>query len=403
VTVNSVVIVGASLAGVRTADALRSRGFSGPLTIVGDEHDLPYDRPPLSKQFLAGNFDDERLLLRATDSYAADRLELALGATALSAHITQRTVEVGLASGATVRADALVIATGARLRPPPFPVTHAKVHELRTRVDAVRLRPELQPGVRVVVIGAGFIGAEVASTAKALGAIVTIVEAASAPLVRQLGEEMGIEVAGLHKSNGVELVLGASVTSVESDAVVLGDGTRIIADVVVIGIGVIPNLEWLAGSGIDVADGVRCDETLRARTTSGSVFDNVVAVGDIARFPNRLFDEEMRIEHWTNAVESATHVAGSLFGEREGFAPIPYFWSDQYDKKIQFLGRSTNFDEVAIVNGSVAEGSWLALYRRNDRIVGALGVSKIRAVMAMRRLIGEAASWETAIAAARAK
>jgi NADPH-dependent 2,4-dienoyl-CoA reductase/sulfur reductase-like enzyme len=400
---DSVVIVGASLSGVRTADALRSNGFAGDITIIGAESEFPYDRPPLSKQYLSGQSDHERILLRSPESYVHDRIDLLRGRVAVSVNVETDKAVVSLSDGSQVSADALVIATGTRPRKLDIQITHTHTYDLRTRADADSLRTFLVDGARVVIVGAGFIGGEVASTAHALGCTVTIVEAAPVPLSRQLGDVMGAACAGLHEKNGVALRTAVTVTRIDHDGVHLPDGTVLPADVVVTGVGVTPNVEWLQNSGIAIGvpgptDGVHCDETLRVHTEStttepGRVLDNVVAVGDIARFPHALFDEEMRIEHWTNAVETATHAAATLLGAREPFAPVPYFWSDQYGRKIQFLGRATNADEVVVVEGSIAEGSWLALYRRGDRFVGALGVSKIRALMQIRPYLARGATW----------
>jgi NADPH-dependent 2,4-dienoyl-CoA reductase/sulfur reductase-like enzyme len=395
---NSVLIVGASLAGVRTADALRAANFDGEITIVGAEAELPYDRPPLSKQFLAGQIEEPRLLLRSADSYVHDRISLRLGLRATGVEARSDRVLVSLDDGSMVSADALVIATGTRPRVLDVPRSHPYTYDLRTRQDSVAIRERLVPGARVTIIGAGFIGAEVASTAKTLGCDVTVLEAAPAPLARALGEQMGNACAGFHTANGVSLRTGVNITAIHSDSVHLADGSIVPADVVVTGIGVAPNVEWLQGSGIAIDDGVLCDSSLRVRSAdSGEVFPNIVAVGDIARFPNALFGEDMRVEHWTNAVETATHAAATLMGSTEAFAPVPYFWSDQYGKKIQFLGRASNFDEVVVVEGSVEEGSWLALYRRGDRFVGALGVSKIRSLMKLRPLLAQATSWDEVV------
>ena len=249
-----------------------------------------------------------------------------------------------------------------------------------------------------MVIGAGFIGAEVASTAHGLGCDVTIVEALPVPLERQLGREMGAACAALHERNGVEVRTGVGVASLERSSVVLDDGSEIAADVIVVGIGVTPNTQWLDGSGISLDNGVMCDEMCRVRTVEGAGLDHVVSCGDVARWPNELFEETMRIEHWTNAVEMSTHAAATLLGARVPFSPVPYFWSDQYGVKIQFFGRSTDFDEVRVVEGSPADGAGLALYRRADRLIGVLGLQRMRAVIGLRTLLAERASWDDALA-----
>jgi NADPH-dependent 2,4-dienoyl-CoA reductase/sulfur reductase-like enzyme len=310
---NSVIIVGASLAGVRTAEALRGAHFGGDITLIGDEEEWPYDRPPLSKQFLANESDEQRLLLRTTESYEQDRITLVLGRRATGLEVAPDRVNVSLDDGSSVSAGALVVATGTRPRILDVPQTHPYTYDLRTHRDSVAIRKRLVPGARVAIIGAGFIGAEVASTAKTLGCDVTVLEAAPTPLARALGERMGRACAGLHQANGVSLRTSTVITAIHEDGVHLGDGSVVPADVVVTGIGVTPNVEWLQGSGLSIADGVLCDSSLRVhRTESSEVFTNVVAAGDVARFPNALFGEEMRVEHWTNAVETRFPTSGAI-------------------------------------------------------------------------------------------
>ncbi len=404
-----VVIVGASLAGVRTAESLRDGGFADRITMIGDEVDAPYDRPPLSKQLLGGTWEPDRIALADVAALTDRRgVELRLGVRAVQldlAERTIRTVEEGSRPAALAFTD-LVIATGARVRTLPGTSHLAHVHVVRTLADSLRLRAQLIEGRRVVVIGAGFIGAEVAATASNRGCVVTILEALDVPLSRQLGDQMGAACAALHERNGVALRTGVRIDHIDDSAVVLATGERVGADVVVVGIGVQPNVEWLDGSGIALEDGVRCDDRLRVLGTNGGTIGNVVAVGDVARWPNALFGaaqdpsepELMRIEHWTNAAESAAHAAGTLLGVDAAFAPVPYFWSDQYAHKIQFLGRTTAFDEVRVVDGSVDDGAWLALYRRSDRLIGALGVTRMRLLMGYRRLLADRATWTDALA-----
>ena len=303
--------------------------------------------------------------------------------------------------------DQLVVATGARVRTLPGQTSRTDLHVVRTLDDCLRLRAELQPGRRVVVVGAGFIGAEVAATAKGRDCDVTVLEAMPTPLARQLGTEMGAACAALHARNGVTLRTGVSIASIDADKTVhLGDGSSVGADVVVVGVGVQPNTEWLADSGVLLDDGVRCDDRCRVLSADDHrPLEQIFAVGDVARFPNALFPsaddvmqpELMRIEHWTNAAEMASHAAGTAVGDDLVFAPVPYFWSDQYAHKIQFLGRTTAFDEVRVVEGDPGDGAWLALYRRGDRLIGALGVSKMRLLIRYRTLLAERATWADAL------
>jgi NADPH-dependent 2,4-dienoyl-CoA reductase/sulfur reductase-like enzyme len=390
-----VVIVGASLAGVRTAEALRAAGYQGSLMIVGGEAHLPYDRPPLSKGFLEGKRTEEQLTLSPSNpSFSHLDAELRLGAPIVSSSFATGALQD--AHGSTIEFDGLVIATGARLR--RLDAAPPGAFGLRTLDDAQRLQSALKPGQRVVIIGAGFIGAEVASTAATLGCTVTVIEAMHIPLSRQLGDAMGQAVSQLHESNGVTLHAGAQVASMQAGRVDLADGTALDADVIVVGVGVIPNVEWLANDQLDLQNGVLCDEALRV-LQDGQPLPNVVAVGDVARWTNNRYAYEgpVRVEHWTNAVESAQHAAATLLGDPQPFTPVPYFWSDQYGKKIQFLGRSSGFDEVRVVAGSPADGKWLALYRRGDQLVAALGVSQIKALMTYRQPLIDGCTWGHAL------
>ncbi len=397
-----IVIVGASLAGLRTVEALRECGFEGSITLVGDEEGVPYDRPPLSKQYLRGEWGDERIQLRPADELI-NRLRIELLTPKRAVHVDPLRRELRFDDGQTLNFERLVVATGARARTLPAAIAHRSAHVVRTKSDSSRLRGVLTPGQRVVVVGAGFIGAEVAASAKALGCTVTIVEAAPVPLERQLGALMGAACGALHERNGVVLICGATVERFESDAVVLSDGSVLSADHVVVGVGAQPNTEWLTTSGLQIADGLMVDAYCRALTTDGLALDHVVGVGDIARFPNgryRSIDAtgplSMRIEHWTNAAEMALVAAMTLTGDRQAYEPVPYFWSDQYSHKIQFFGRADGFDEVAVVDGNPADGSWLALYRRGEQLVAALGVSKVRALIPYRMLLMKNATWDEA-------
>ena len=391
----ALVVVGASLAGVRCVEALRREGATGPITLIGEETDRPYDRPPLSKQFLAGTVGPERLWLQRAES-AMDDLGVSVrpGVSATGLDLDAGMVHT---TAGEVPFDGLVVATGTSVRRLPHPAD-APVFYLRTLADSVRLQEHLVPGAKVVVIGAGFIGAEVASTAHGLDCDVTIVEALPVPLERPLGPEMGAACAALHARNGVHVRTGVGVASLQRRSVVLDDGSVIASDAIVVGIGVTPNTQWLDGSGIFLDNGVMCDEMCRVRTVDGASLDHVVSCGDVARWPNELFEETMRIEHWTNAVEMSTHAAATLLGARVPFSPVPYFWSDQYGVKIQFFGRSTDFDEVRVVEGSPTAGAGLALYRRGDRLIGVLGLQRMRAVIGLRTLLAERASWDEALA-----
>lgn len=377
-----VVVVGASLAGVRTGEALRREGFTGSLTIVGEETHQPYDRPPLSKQVLAGTRPPDDALLRIGDDIAGD-LRLGVRATALD--LDDRCVT--LDTGERLAFDAVVVATGATPRRLSGTPDLTGVHTLRTLDDCVVLSAELATASRVAVIGAGFIGSEVASTCRERGLDVTVIEAMPTPLSRVLGERMGTVFGELHRANGTDLRLGVGVAGLEGDGHVervrLADGTAVDADVVVVGIGVAPVTDWLEGSGLELRDGVVCDARLRAA-------EGVYAVGDVARWPHALFEEEMRIEHWTNAVEMGDFVGQQIArGTPSGaYAPVPYFWSDQYGKKIQFVGIAGD-DEPVVVEGATDDFKFVATYSRAGRLVGALSIGMPRQIMNYRRLIAD--------------
>ena len=392
----AVTIVGASLAGLNAAEALRRDGFDGPVTLIGAESRLPYDRPPLSKQVLAGDWEPERAALTDSEELASDEIEARLGLRATALDLDAR--ELTLHTGETAAFDGLVIATGARCRTMPGTEGLRGVHVLRSLDDCLALRGDLEAvPQRVVVVGAGFIGAEVAATARGRGLEVTVVEALPTPLSRVLGDEMGRVCAEVHRDHGVDLRTGVGVDRIEGDRrverVALTDGSIIDADVVVVGIGVVPNTEWLDGSGLQVGDGVLCDASCLAA-------ERVTAAGDVARWPNQLFGETMRVEHWDNAAAQGAHAARRLLNPETGpFTPVPWFWSDQYDRKIQLAGRVRPDDEVRVVNGSVDERRFAAIYGRAGRIVGVLGFNRPRHVMRYRALIEQGASFDEALAA----
>ena len=392
----AVTIVGASLAGLNAAEALRRDGFEGPVTLIGAEDHPPYDRPPLSKQVLAGDWEPERAALTDPEELESDEIEARFGLRATALDLDTR--ELTLHTGERLAFDGLVIATGARCRTMPGTEGLDGVHILRSLDDCLAIRADLEATPqRVVVVGAGFIGAEVAATARGRGLEVTVVEALPNPLSRVLGDEMGRVCAEVHRDHGVDLRTSVGVDRIEGDRrvgrVVLSDGTTIDADVVVVGIGVIPNTEWLQGSGVRVDDGVICDATCL-------VAERVTAAGDVARWPNQLFGETMRVEHWDNAAAQGAHAARRLLGEEIGpFAPVPWFWSDQYDRKIQLAGRVRPDDEVRVVNGSVDERRFAAIYGRAGRITGVLGFNRPRHVMRYRALIEQGASFDEALAA----
>ena len=397
-----VVVVGGSIAGLRAAETFRTDGYEGRLTVIGAEAHLPYDRPPLSKKLLAGDWEPERIELRKSHEYGDLDIELRLGVPASGLDVAGQTVH--LADGATEPYGGVVIATGAAPRKLAGQPSLPGIFELRTLDDCLGLRRLLdERHRRVAVVGAGFIGAEVAATARQRGHDVTLIEFLPVPLVRALGPELGEAIADLHRRQGVEVRLGVGVEAFlgteRVEGVWLSDGSTVEADVVVVGVGVAPATEWLEGSGLELRDGIVCDATLAAGPPG------VYAAGDLVRWPNELFGEEMRVEHWTNAAEQGAAAARNLMATAAGgtgtpYAPVPFFWSDQYDARIQFLGRATGDDEVRIVHGSPDEGRLVALYGRDGRFRAVFGITYPKLVMPFRKLLLARASYEEALACA---
>lgn len=382
-------MVGASLAGLSAARSLRKQGYDGRLVVIGDELHRPYDRPPLSKEFLAGSLGETDLSLEAGDEDL--RAEWLLGTRAVGLDRTDRAVR--LADGREVRADGIVIATGAAARTLPGSEGLAGVHTLRTLDDARALRDELARGGRLVVIGGGFIGAEVASTAYALGLDVTVVEVAPTPLAAPLGETMGAVVSALHTDHGVRLLCGVGVKGLSGesrvDAVLLEDGRSVPADIVVVGVGARPCVDWLAGSGVELDNGVKCGAD--GRTTLAGV----VAVGDCANWYDPRAGFHRRVEHWTGARERpdaaiATLLAGGAL--EPGVPRPPYFWSDQYGVKIQFVGHAAGADSVTVEAGTADDRDVLAVYRRAGDPVAVLGMNQPRLFTRWRKQLAAAGS-----------
>lgn len=378
----TVCVVGASLAGLLTARALRSQGYGGRLVVVGAEEHRPYDRPPLSKDFLKGVIGESDLALEGGGEQQDIDWRLGVAATGLDA--TAR--RITLSDGTSLVADGIVIATGAAARTLPGTEALRGVHTLRTLDDARALRADLATARRLVVIGGGFIGAEVAATARELGLDVTLVESGEAPLAAVVGLTMGRVIADLHERHGVRLVRHAYVTEVtgtdRADGVRLADGTHLPADVVVVGIGAVPSTGWLHGSGVELGDGVLCDEG------GGTSAPGIVAVGDCAAWYDPVWGRHHRVEHWTGARQRAAVAAATLLSAgtaRPEPARPAYFWSDQFDVKIQFIGHAGDADTVTVEEGDPADHSFLAAYRQGDRLVAVLGVNQVRLFTRWRR------------------
>ena len=395
-----VLIAGAGMAALRTAEALRACGYSDEIVVVGDEKYPPYNRPPLSKEALAGEPNLEQLAFRQKAS--TEDVVWRLGETVVSADLAGRTV--ALASGEVLAWDALVAATGVRARILPIPGGDSvRRHVVRTLDDTLELRPLLTPGAQVVILGAGFIGCEVAATAVQLGCEVTCVALDPLPMLRPLGPEVAAELLRRHEERGITFRLGVSVSAMAKNGtsvnLQLSDGSTVTADVIVEAVGSVCAVGWLDGNGLDLRDGVLVDSALRP-LVNGSPVDGVAVVGDLARFPNPLFGTgEWRVEHWSLPSDTGRR-AGAVLGARlvgEGydevvslpFEPIPSFWSDQFDVRIKSYGMPglADPDGVRLLEGDLADECVIG-YHRGSELMGVVGIGMVRVVNSYRAKVG---------------
>jgi 3-phenylpropionate/trans-cinnamate dioxygenase ferredoxin reductase subunit len=393
-----IVVVGASLAGVRTVQGLRRRGSAAEIVLVGDEpgseSGVAVDRPPLSKAFLTGQAVSAPPLVTPADLAGLDVQLMTGRATDLDLGARR----VVLHGGRALDFDAVVVATGSTPRSVPGLEPQPGVHVLRTAADAAAIRRDCTEGARVVVVGGGFIGAEVAWALRSLGLEVTIVEPLPTLMLRGLGPELGAAFTRRHTAAGVDLRMGAGVAALEGGervtAVRLTDGARIPADVVVLGLGTVPETGWLAGAGLDLRDGVVCDEHLAAVGAEG-----VYAVGDVARWRHLRYGEDVRVEHWTNAGESAAVVAANLTGTVTTHEAVPYVWTEQLGARVQVFGRVRPQDELRVVHGDL-DGDFVAVTGGDGLLQGAVGFGAVRQLMPFRKLLAAGAGWDDALAAA---
>jgi 3-phenylpropionate/trans-cinnamate dioxygenase ferredoxin reductase subunit len=388
-----VVVVGASAAGLTAAETLRRDGYTGRLTLVGAEDRLPYDRPPLSKQVLAGGWPPEKVELRGAAALEGLDAQWTLGVPAAGLDVAGR--RLTLADGRELSFDGLVLATGVRPRRLPAGHELAGVHVLRTLEDALALRTGLLAARRVAVVGAGFLGAEVAAVAREMGLEVTVVDPLPAPMIRQFGPVVGGLLADLHTAHGVRVRCGVGLREILGQdgrvtGVLTDDDERVPADLVLVAIGSAPAVDWLAGSGLGIGNGVECDEFCRAAP-------GVVAAGDVANWPHPGVGERIRVEHRMNATEQGAAAARALLGSTEPFAPVPYFWTDQYDVKIQVYGHVPPTAEFAVVEGDPATGRFAALYGHGGHVVAALTWNMAKQARLLRAQVIARTPWADAV------
>jgi 3-phenylpropionate/trans-cinnamate dioxygenase ferredoxin reductase subunit len=398
----TVVVVGASLAGLRACEAFREEGFDGRIVLVGAEGHMPYDRPPLSKEILTGKWESDKITLRRG---GLDDLNIDFRRATRAAAVDADARVVTLDGGEKLSYDGLVIATGACVKRLAMADGLEGVHYLRTLDDALALRAHLESAAlrgapRVCVIGAGFIGCEVAASCRQRGLDVTVIEPLAAPMVRALGRHLGGLAALLHRDNGVDMRCATTLAGIEGNGRVeslrLGDGKEISCDVLVVGIGVKAETAWLESSGLPLEDGVLCDEYC-------SVAPGIVAAGDVARWKSlRRAGFSVRIEHWTHASAMGRAAALRLLRGQDGvepYDPVPYVWTDQFGVKIQMCGHPSPDDEVHLVDGVYEEFRFVSLFARGGKLTGVVGMRRPRMVMEYQALLEEGASIERALAA----
>ena len=399
--IRPVVIVGASMGGLRAAETLRKSGYAGRLVVIGDEPHAPYNRPPLSKEVLAEQVDHAAVAFPLSE--VLDDVEWVLGNAVVSTDLDAQTIT--LADGQVVEYNSLIIASGLRPRRLDMPGQPARgAHAIRTLDDAMALRPELKPGAKVVVYGAGFIGCEAAATATKLGATVTVVGKGPVPMLRPLGQQLAEDIQRRHEAHGVRFVMNTYLTEILGDdsvtGVVLDNGETLECDVLIESIGSLPNTEFLEGNDIDIESGVHVNAALHALRRDGTPWTNVFAIGDVARFPIPQFDPTTRrVEHWNIPTEMARKVGKQValqLGDdveahatelAKNFAPIPSFWSDQFEVSLLAYGLLDQGTEVRLLEGEVG-GDCIYGYYRGDDMVGVCGIGMRSKVMGYRNKVG---------------
>ena len=380
----TVAIVGASAAGGMAAEALRKQGFDGRVILIGEEPDRPYERPPLSKEYLLGEVQASEFFLRPERWYATNDIELRLGVRATRLDAPARQVE--LEDSKRVGYDQLLLATGARHRRLNVPGADLDgVVYLRTLAEATELRERIRSAGRIVVVGMGFIGAEIASSCRTLKREAVALEALGAPMLRAVGKEVGEIFARVHRERGVDVRLNEGVTAFRGsgklEQVVTASGVTLDCDLAVVGVGVAPNVDWLVGSGVELHNGVLVDELCRTNVP------DIFAAGDVANWLHLRLGEHIRVEHYDNAGNQAAAATRAMLGQGEPYSPVPYFWSDQYDLNIQYAGHTEGYDRV-VFRGDTSGKSWSAFYLQDEALRAVLAVNRFKDLSAARRLIG---------------
>ena len=377
------VIVGASLAGGGAAATLRQEGFDGRVILIGAEPQPPYERPPLSKEYLRGESSFEQTLVQSSDFYGENGIETRFGVRASRVDPAKKVIELDGEEG--VAYDKLLVATGGRNRRFPVPGLDLEgVYDLRTMADCERIRAEIGPGRKAVVVGMGFIGSEVAASLRQSGVNVVVVDRNKVPLRRVLGEEVGQVIEVIHRDHEATLIFEDTVAAFEGadrvERVVTQGGRRIECDFVVVGLGVEPVTELLADTGAEIDNGIAVDEFCRTGV------EGIYAAGDVANHYHPVFERRIRVEHWQNALNQGPAAARNMLGKDEPYDDIPWFWSDQYDFNLQYTGFHTEWDEV-IVRGSMEERNFVAFYRKDERVLAAVAVNRGKDLRRSMRLI----------------
>lgn len=377
------VIVGASLAGGGAAATLRQEGFDGRVILIGAEPQPPYERPPLSKEYLRGESSFEQTLVQSSDFYGENGIETRFGVRASRVDPAKKVIELDGEEG--VAYDKLLVATGGRNRRFPVPGLDLEgVYDLRTMADCERIRAEIGPGRKAVVVGMGFIGSEVAASLRQSGVNVVVVDRNKVPLRRVLGEEVGQVIEVIHRDHEATLIFEDTVAAFKGadrvERVVTQGGRRIECDFVVVGLGVEPVTELLADTGAEIDNGIAVDEFCRTGV------EGIYAAGDVANHYHPVFERRIRVEHWQNALNQGPAAARNMLGKDEPYDDIPWFWSDQYDFNLQYTGFHTEWDEL-IVRGSMEERNFVAFYRKDERVLAAVAVNRGKDLRRSMRLI----------------